>query len=148
MLYDQMKQKRKVKSLLPQKSYSDGKFLTILLLVLSLVLCLWSVSLVTHSVWAQSIAWNSTQSTNLNGTTNGSSVPGSSNHDGINLDGTLPGSTLPGSANFDGTTHGNTLPDGTVPGNGNIETDKYKNDCKLLILKKFKPLIPKARYTK
>ncbi len=57
MLYDQMKQKRKVKSLLPQKSYLDGKSLTILLLVLSLVLCLWSVSLVTHSVWAQGF-WN------------------------------------------------------------------------------------------
>ena len=52
MLYDQMKQKRKVKSLLPKKFCLDGRMLTILLLVLSLVLCLWSVSLLTHSVKA------------------------------------------------------------------------------------------------
>lgn len=52
MLYDQMKQKRKVKSLLPKKFCLDGRMLTILLLVLSLVLCMWSVSLLTHSVKA------------------------------------------------------------------------------------------------
>ena len=52
MLYDQMKQKRKVKSLLPKKFCLDGRMLSILLLVLSLVLCLGSVSLLTHSVKA------------------------------------------------------------------------------------------------
>ena len=48
-----MKQKRKVKSLLPQKSFVNGRFLTILLVVLSLVLCVWWVSLLTHSALAQ-----------------------------------------------------------------------------------------------
>ena len=48
-----MKQKRKVKSLLPKKNFVDGRFLTILLVVLSLVLCVWWVSLLTHSVRAQ-----------------------------------------------------------------------------------------------
>lgn len=52
MLYDQMKQKRKVKSLLPQKFCLDGKVLTGILLFLSVILCIWSVSLMTHSVWA------------------------------------------------------------------------------------------------
>ena len=47
-----MKQKRKVKSLLPYKIDRDGTMLTILLLILSLVLCLWSASLMTVSVWA------------------------------------------------------------------------------------------------
>lgn len=48
-----MKQKRKVKSLLPKKNFVNGRFLTILLVVLSLILCVWSVSLLTHSVLAQ-----------------------------------------------------------------------------------------------
>lgn len=48
-----MKQKRKVKSLLPKKNFVNGRFLTILLVVLSLVLCVWWVSLLTHSVLAQ-----------------------------------------------------------------------------------------------
>ena len=52
MLNNQMKQKRKVKSLISRKSYVKGKILTVLLLVLSLVLCIWSVSLLTHSVKA------------------------------------------------------------------------------------------------
>ena len=47
-----MKQKRKVKSLLPKKNFVNGRFLTILLVILSLVLCIWSVSLLTHSVRA------------------------------------------------------------------------------------------------
>lgn len=46
-----MKQKRKVKNLIPCKN-KDEKLLTILLLVLSVVLCLWSASLMTFSVWA------------------------------------------------------------------------------------------------
>ena len=48
-----MKQKRKVKSLLPKKNFVNGRFLTILLVVLSLVLCIWWVSLLTHSVLAE-----------------------------------------------------------------------------------------------
>ncbi len=47
-----MKQKRKVKSLLPQEGLINGRFWTILLVVLSLILCVWSVSLLTHSVRA------------------------------------------------------------------------------------------------
>ena len=57
ILYDQMKQKRKVKSLLPYKIDKDGTMLTILLLILSLVLCLWSASLMTVSVWATDDTW-------------------------------------------------------------------------------------------
>ena len=53
-----MKQKRKVKSLLPYKIDRDGTMLTILLLILSLVLCLWSASLMTVSVWAADDRWN------------------------------------------------------------------------------------------
>ena len=48
-----MKQKRKVKSLIPHKTDFSGNFLTVLLLVLSVVLCLGSASLMTASVWAQ-----------------------------------------------------------------------------------------------
>lgn len=48
-----MKQKRKVKSLLPQKNFVNGRILTILLVVLSLVLCVWWVSLLTHSAFAE-----------------------------------------------------------------------------------------------
>ena len=49
-----MKQKRKVKSLLPQKNDLWGSLLTATLLVLGLALCLWSASLMTSSVWAAS----------------------------------------------------------------------------------------------
>ena len=50
-----MKQKRKVKSLLPQKKCGWQSFLTILLLVLWLILCLWSASLMTTmAAWASS----------------------------------------------------------------------------------------------
>jgi len=52
-----MKQKRKVKSLLPKKNFVNGRFLTILLVVLSLVLCVWWVSLLTNSVWAGNNDW-------------------------------------------------------------------------------------------
>jgi len=48
-----MKQKRKVKSLLPKKNFVNGRILTILLVVLSLVLCVWWVSLLTHSAFAE-----------------------------------------------------------------------------------------------
>ena len=48
-----MKQKRTVKSLIPHKADFGGKFLTMLLLVLSVVLCLGSASLMTTFVWAQ-----------------------------------------------------------------------------------------------
>ena len=56
ILYDQMKQKRKVKSLIPQNKDWHGSFLTTLLLVLSVILCIWSVSLMTMSIWVS--AWN------------------------------------------------------------------------------------------
>ena len=47
-----MEQKRKVKSLLPHKINKNKKCLTFLLLFLSVVLCIWSVSLMTMSVMA------------------------------------------------------------------------------------------------
>lgn len=47
-----MKQKRKVRSLLPQRKNWKVKFLTTLLLVLSVVLCIWSVSLISSYAWA------------------------------------------------------------------------------------------------
>ena len=50
-----MKQKRKVKSLIPHKIDKSGTLLTVLLLILSVVLCLGSASLMTVSVWA---IWN------------------------------------------------------------------------------------------
>ena len=50
-----MKQKRKVKSLIPHRIDKSGALLTVLLLILSIVLCLGSASLMTVSVWA---AWN------------------------------------------------------------------------------------------
>lgn len=49
-----MKQKRKVKSLIPQRNDLWGSLLTATLLVLGLALCLWSASLMTSSVWAAS----------------------------------------------------------------------------------------------
>ncbi len=48
-----MKQKRKVKSLLPQRKDRKTSFLTTLLLVLSTILCIWSASLLTSSVFAE-----------------------------------------------------------------------------------------------
>ena len=48
-----MKQKRKVKSLIPQKKNWSESFLVMILLALSIALCLWSASLMTASVlWA------------------------------------------------------------------------------------------------
>lgn len=47
-----MKQKRKVKSLLPEKTDGGNSLLTTLLLVFWMVLCLSSASLMTSSVWA------------------------------------------------------------------------------------------------
>ena len=49
-----MKQKRKVKSLIPQRNDLWESLLTATLLVLGLALCLWSASLMTSSVWAAS----------------------------------------------------------------------------------------------
>lgn len=49
-----MKQKRKVKSLIPQKNDLWGSLLTAALLVLGVALCLWSATLMTSSVWAAS----------------------------------------------------------------------------------------------
>lgn len=47
-----MKQERTVKNLLSRKHSLSERFLTILLLVLSVVLCLWAATLMTTSVWA------------------------------------------------------------------------------------------------
>ena len=52
ILYDQMKQKRKVKSLIPQKNDWRSSFLTAILLILSVALCIWSASLITSTVRA------------------------------------------------------------------------------------------------
>lgn len=48
-----MKQKRKIKSLLPQKQKGKTYLITALLLFLSLILCLWTAALITSSVWAE-----------------------------------------------------------------------------------------------
>ena len=47
-----MKQKRKIKSLLPQKQKEQTYLITTILLILSLVLCIWTAALITSSVWA------------------------------------------------------------------------------------------------
>ena len=49
---DQMKQRRKVKSLLSHKRYGSNFLLTALLLMLSVMLCIWSVSLMTMRTFA------------------------------------------------------------------------------------------------
>lgn len=51
--HDMMKQKWKVKSLLSQKQNKKTLFLTTLLLVLSLILCIWTATIITSSVIAQ-----------------------------------------------------------------------------------------------
>ena len=47
-----MKQKRKVKSLIPKKQEGQTYFITTILLILSLVLCIWTAALITSFVWA------------------------------------------------------------------------------------------------
>lgn len=47
-----MKQKRKVKNLLLQEESNRSVLITALLFILSLILCVWSASLLTMSVWA------------------------------------------------------------------------------------------------
>ena len=54
-----MKQKRKVKSLLPSENDGNKSLFTSILLVLWVTLCLWSASLMTTSVWAAGLSNNS-----------------------------------------------------------------------------------------
>ncbi len=60
-----MKQKRKVKSLLPSKYKVGEKFFMVLLLTLSVMLCIWAATLMTTSVWAAEEETPSSNSNNI-----------------------------------------------------------------------------------